>query len=135
MSLHETPNPVLGLVDRPSSRTPASESLSNRWSQIPQDQRLGEFRNLPQGDDDEFFLSLSTDDQADLLMLLPPVERRLWLRVLAPDDAADVIQHFEPAERPALMALLDDPTRREVAALLAYAEDEAGGVMSPRFAR
>ena len=30
---------------------------------------------------------------------------------------------------------LDDPTRREVHALLAYAEDDAGGLMNPRFAR
>jgi magnesium transporter len=34
-----------------------------------------------------------------------------------------------------LLALLDEPTRKEVLALLAYKEDEAGGVMNPRFAR
>ena len=33
------------------------------------------------------------------------------------------------------MALLDEATRTEVKALTAYAEDEAGGLMSPRFAR
>ena len=33
------------------------------------------------------------------------------------------------------MELLDPVTRREVSALLAYQEDEAGGLMSPRFAR
>jgi magnesium transporter len=31
--------------------------------------------------------------------------------------------------------VLDAPTRAEVAALLAYAEDEAGGLMSPRYVR
>ena len=39
------------------------------------------------------------------------------------------------SEREALLALLDEPTRREVNALLAYAEDEAGGLMSPRYVR
>src|SRR5207249_1745486 len=34
-----------------------------------------------------------------------------------------------------LLALLDEATRREVAALLAYAEDDAGGLMNPRYAR
>ena len=33
------------------------------------------------------------------------------------------------------MGLMEEPTRREVRALLAYAEDDAGGLMSPRFAR
>ena len=33
------------------------------------------------------------------------------------------------------MVLLDPTTRREVATLLAYAEDDAGGLMSPRYAR
>src|SRR5207249_4807758 len=38
-------------------------------------------------------------------------------------------------EREGLLALLDEPTRKEVAALLAYAEDDAGGLMNPRYAR
>jgi magnesium transporter len=62
-------------------------------------------------------------------------ERRSWMRLLPPDDAADVIQAAPDTEREALLALLDDPTRHEVAALLAYAEDDAGGLMNPRYAR
>ena len=38
-------------------------------------------------------------------------------------------------ERDELMALLDPTTRREVNSLLAYEEDDAGGLMSPRYAR
>ena len=55
---------------------------------------------------------------------------------LPPDDAADLIQEA-PRGRSAsaLLALLDEPTRKEVTALLAYAEDEAGGLMNPRYAR
>ena len=34
-----------------------------------------------------------------------------------------------------MLALLDEPTRKEVNALLAFREDEAGGRMNPRFAR
>src|SRR5204862_3399399 len=45
------------------------------------------------------------------------------------------IQEAAEEERAGLLALLDDYTRREVVALLAYAEDDAGGLMSPRFAR
>jgi magnesium transporter len=62
-------------------------------------------------------------------------ERRVWLRALAPDDAADLIQDAPRKERAFLLAALDPWPRAEVSALLAYKEDEAGGLMSPRFAR
>jgi magnesium transporter len=68
-------------------------------------------------------------------MSLPAHERRSWLRLLAPDDAADLIQEADEEERRQLLVLLDDATRREVSALLAYAEDEAGGLMNSRFVR
>jgi magnesium transporter len=57
------------------------------------------------------------------------------MRLLAPDDAADAVQAAPEEERDGLLALLDDSARKEVTALLAYAEDQAGGLMSPRFAR
>src|SRR5690606_23112721 len=38
-------------------------------------------------------------------------------------------------DRASFLDLLDDATRREVTVLLAYEEDEAGGLMSSRFAR
>jgi magnesium transporter len=74
-------------------------------------------------------------DQAELILSTSAHERRSWMRLMPPDDAADVIQEAPEEERDNLLALLDDPTRKEVAALLAYAEDDAGGLMSPRFAR
>jgi len=46
--------------------------------------------------------------------------------ILPPDDAADLMQEAGPNLRDQLLALLDEPTRREVLALLAYKEDEAG---------
>jgi magnesium transporter len=68
-------------------------------------------------------------------MALPPGERRLWMRLLAPDDAADVIQEVSVEKREALLDVLDDVTRREVKGLLDYAEDEAGGLMNTRYSR
>src|SRR5207248_1382984 len=89
---------------------------------------------LPRDAAEEVFFSLTPRDKADLLFHLPPAELRSWMRGLAPDDAADLIQEMLP-ERERLLALLDDQTRREVQALLAYKEDHAGGLMNPRFAR
>ena len=69
------------------------------------------------------------------MLAMAPNDRRAWMRMLAPDDAADLVQAADAEERNGLLALLDDSTRREVTALLAYAEDDAGGLMNPRFAR
>jgi magnesium transporter len=54
---------------------------------------------------------------------------------MAPDDAADLVQEVTHEEREELLALLDDPTRHDVSGLLAYTEDDAGGLMNPRYAR
>lgn len=78
---------------------------------------------------------MAVRDPIDLVVSMPEEERRAWLRTLAPDDAADLIQGAPKRERPALLEALDPWPRTEVAALLAYKEDEAGGLMSPRFAR
>ena len=112
-----------------------ADELREAWSLLPHDDRAEGFRLLASGDAEEFFLDLTATDQYDLITALSPSERRLWLRLLPPDDAADLIQQSEDDDRRLLLDLLDDATRREVTALLAYAEDEAGGLMSSRFAR
>jgi magnesium transporter len=111
------------------------DELSEIWWVLTPDDRLEGFRLLDPADAEEFFIGLGERDQADLLLALEPPERRLWLRTLPPDDAADVIQAAEDEQRANLLAMLDEATRREVSALLAYEEDQAGGLMSSRFAR
>lgn len=109
--------------------------LEETWPLLSTGERVEGFRLLPPEEAEEFFFDLPARDQADLVLALPRAERRLWLRLLPPDDVADLIQEADPEERGDLLALLDETTRREVTALLAYEEDEAGGLMSPRFIR
>jgi magnesium transporter len=109
--------------------------LAEAWSLLPLGDRVIGFKLLGAGEAEEFFFDLDAHDQAELLGALPATERRLWIRLLPPDDAADLIQAADEEFRPGLLNLLDENKRREVSALLAYAEDEAGGLMSSRFAR
>src|SRR5262249_13333078 len=111
------------------------QSSLDVWHSLSSEERIDNFQQLPYAEKADFFLVLSALDQSELLLTLPANERRLWIRQLPPDDATDVIQETPEEEKANLLGLLDDYTRREVVALMAYAEDDAGGLMSPRFAR
>lgn len=111
------------------------EDLRERWPGLPSEERVVAFVGLPEDAKEDFFAGLSSRSQSIVLLGLAENHRRHWFRTLAPDDAADVLQWVELDERDLLLGLLDRSAQNEVKALLAYAEDEAGGLMNPRFAR
>ncbi len=105
------------------------------WPLLAHGDRIAGFLLLPRDEAEDFFFGLSARDQSDLVCGMPAREQRSWVRLLPPDDAADLVQAASPEKRDQLLALLDEPTRREVTALLAYSEDAAGGLMNPRYIR
>jgi len=109
--------------------------VAEEWPTLSPAERARRLRQLPHEIGHEFFFDLSAAEQTAVLLALSPPERRHWIRLLAPDDVADLIQAAPEDQRAGLLALLDEPTRAEVSALLAYAEDEAGGLMNPRYIR
>lgn len=118
-----------------AEKTFAPSELYEAWPVLSTEERVVGFELLQRDDAEEFFLHLSARDQAQMILALPPGERRLWMRLLPPDDAVDVIQEAPVEEREGLLTLLDDPARREVRGLHDYIEDQAGGLMNPRYAR
>jgi magnesium transporter len=127
-------------VTPPEAQVEENEEVSfdeqrDAWPILSVPDRQAGWRMLTRPEQEEFFLGLQASDQAHLLLSLPPPERRSWMRQLAPDDAADLLQSVNAEDRASLIALLDDATRTEVQALLAYAEDDAGGLMNTRYAR
>lgn len=113
----------------------ALTELYEAWPVLSPEERVEGFELLQRDDAEELFLQLGPRDQAQLILALPPAERRLWIRLLAPDEAVDVIQEAARDDREGLLSLLDDKTRSEVKGLLDYAEEQAGGLMNPRYAR
>jgi magnesium transporter len=128
--------PALGRDPEPPEEEEGflSSELEEVWTFLAIEERVEGFRILPRADAEDLFDRLSAVDQAKLILGLPQAERRSWMRYLEPDDAADVIQSA-PGDKELLLSLLDEGTRKEVVALLAYAEDEAGGLMNPRYVR
>lgn len=112
-----------------------AESVRAAWPALSNEERAEAFALLAEDNAQELFASLKADDQAGILQFLPNAKAAVWMRFLAPDDAADVLQEAPPDQQRRLEAMLDGPTLREVQALMAYAEDIAGGLMSPRYVR
>jgi magnesium transporter len=141
------PPPTTGRMRRPSLVPPmpneriadddelTAEDLRDAWPLLDLEERADGLRVLAREDAEAFFVALTAKDQSALLVHFRAGQRRQWIRLLEPDDVVDVIQEAGDAQRATLLGLLDAPTHKEVAALLAYAEDEAGGLMSPRYVR
>jgi magnesium transporter len=113
----------------------AADALLDQWTHLRKSERIQAFQSLPREYMDDFFLSLDSQGQSELVLGLPAGERRLYVRLLAPDDAADLVQASPKSAREELMGLMDNTTREEAKALLDYREDVAGGLMNPRFTR
>ena len=111
------------------------DELRDAWDVLDVAERLDGFRLLPREDAEDFFIALPAGDQCAVLLAMRAGDQRSWLRLLEPDDVADVIQDAPGGQKVRMLGLLDGPTRKEVEALMAYAEDEAGGLMNPRYAR
>lgn len=111
------------------------EKLLSDWGSLSTNAHQETFLNLDRKSAEELFVHVSPMDQAELFGYLPLSEKRSWIRFLAPDDAVDIIQQFKGDERKEIIALLDPQTKTDVSALLAYKEDQAGGLMNSRFAR
>jgi magnesium transporter len=124
----------------PETSPPAEEHIHldevrEGWSLFDLEERIEAFHLLPRPEAEDLFLEMPSADQASILRGLPAAERRSWIRLLAPDDAADLTQQLPAEERAAYVALLDEVTQKDVGGLLAFAEDDAGGLMNPRYAR
>ena len=113
----------------------AADELLDQWPHLRRSERVPGFQALPREQMDNFFLALDAKSQSDLVLALPEGERRMIVRLLAPDHAADLLQKSPISKREYLLELMDDMTRQDARALLAYQEDAAGGLMNPRFAR
>jgi magnesium transporter len=109
--------------------------LAEIWSSLEESEKESFLEKLPREQLSVLFLELDTYDQKQLLKNVPPATRKKWIKILEPDDLADLLREVSDEEKEETLSYLGDNARKEVKALLAYAEDEAGGLMNPRFIR
>lgn len=109
--------------------------LAELWSSLDSHEKEAYLETLPRDQLSVLFLELDTLDQKQLLKVAPLSTRKKWIKILEPDDLADLLREISEDEKEETLSYLGDNARKEVKALLAYAEDEAGGLMNPRFIR
>ena len=61
--------------------------LRELWPGLSEDERQRAFDSMTRTEREDFFLSLSARDQAELIHEFPVHRRRAWIRLLAPDEA------------------------------------------------
>ena len=105
------------------------------WPSLSESQRLEIFNSLSEEEASDFFDSLDSNYQADLFEKFDRDLKRRWANDLAYDDLADILQLLEHEQVDETLALLAKHARVEVMALMAYAEDVAGGLMNSNYIR
>lgn len=117
------------------SKASNAKWLKDQWALINKTKRKKLFFSLPKKEQEEIFLKISPHDQVELLEDEELDKKQAWLSLLPLDDAADFLQKLPKVEQEKLLNLKDKRIKYELKGLLAYAEDEAGGLMNPEYIR
>jgi len=82
----------------------------------------------------DFISELSANDQEFLIIELSEHATKNMLKEMDPDDLVDLIQSISPENRESLWENMSEESKKETEFLLRFDEDDAAGLMTPRYA-
>lgn len=82
----------------------------------------------------DFISELSANDQEFLIVELSEHATKNMLEEMEPDDLVDLIQSISPENRESLWQNMSEKSKKETEFLLRFDEDDAAGLMTPRYA-
>ncbi|KGE70785.1 magnesium transporter [Spirochaeta lutea] len=97
------------------------EEASEFFLLLSEKRKVEFLTHLPEGDQEWLLLSINRDSTKEILMRLEP------------DDLADIIQAISPEVRESVWNSLSDEAKQETRFLLKFDEDDAAGLMTPRY--
>jgi magnesium transporter len=121
------------------------QNLRAYLAEIPMADYLHVWSELTGEEEIAIFSSLSPEARVDLMSSLPPRNQELLITDLSgesarhvleemePDDLTDFIQTVSPEVREAVWGRLTPDARDETRFLLRFDEDDAAGIMTPRY--
>ncbi len=108
--------------------------IAEIWDHFSDDENLRMFLLIPQDKRGDLISELQNYEQEHLIRELSEGVTKSLLNEMEPDDLVDLIQSVSPELRSSVWDQLSDETRQETTFLLRFDEDDAAGLMTPRYA-
>jgi magnesium transporter len=106
---------------------------ADRLQRLPTEEARALLGQLAPNEAAAALAEVEPENLAELTADFAPGQLASLLQHMAPQEAVDVLQELPPGKRRDTLAALPAETAASVRALLRYAEDTAGGIMSNRF--
>lgn len=103
------------------------------WDMLNDEESFRVFLHLDQEARSNLLLELPSEEQSRLLKTLSVRDLKDLLDYMEPDDLTDLIQELSPEVRSSVWNNLTDEARKEMEFLLRFDEDDAAGLMTPRY--
>ncbi|ADK81276.1 magnesium transporter [Sediminispirochaeta smaragdinae] len=122
-----------------------NQQVKELFSDFSFDQLLDVWRSLSDDEATDIFLHLSPEvkldliteleieDQEKIIGKLSAQGKRSLFQAMEPDDLVDIVQSVSKEVRRTVWENLDDESKRETLFLLRFDEDDAAGLMTPRY--
>jgi len=123
----------------------SQDELRSLFSEISVSDLINDWRALSEEEKTEVFLHLDPEKKLDLITELPYTEQEDIIKSLSaqgkrslflemePDDLVDIVQSVSHDVRRSVWDNLSDNAKREMLFLLRFDEDDAAGLMTPRY--
>src|SRR6056297_3929065 len=119
--------------------------MRSLFSEIAVSDLVNDWRELTEEEKTEIFLHLDPEKKLDLIIELPYQEqetiieslsaqgKKALFQAMEPDDLVDLVQTLSHEVRRSVWDNLSDEAKREMLFLLRFDEDDAAGMMTPRY--
>lgn len=107
--------------------------LAEYWDEFSDDQKIRLFTAMDLESKLDLLYDIPVTSQEQLVMLLSTEHAKVLWGEMEPDDLVDFIQNVSPEVRKSVWQNLSDDAKRESLFLLRFDEDDAAGLMTPRY--
>ncbi len=107
--------------------------LTEEWRVLSEEEETLVFLHLPLEKKIDLITELTDPQQERILHTLSEQNKKELFKEMEPDDLVDIVQSVNPEIRNTVWESLSDEVKRETLFLLRFDEDDAAGLMNPRY--
>ena len=107
--------------------------LSDNWRFLTDEEADMIFKNLPLEKKRDLIVELSDSEQERIIHSLSAQNKKALFKEMEPDDLVDIVQSVSHEVRNSVWESLSERAKKETLFLLRFEEDDAAGLMTPRY--